>query len=400
MKKILFLTTHNLATNPRLVKEIRLALSLNYTIEVICFEFRNWSRDNNEHLKKEFIQQGARFILIEAGKDDLVKWLYSVSGEKVSRLLSKANISSLRLLAMAQSRRNLLIRNAIKKATRPDLVIGHNPGALFATYAAAKKFSCKSGFDIEDYHPGEGDDGMASRRILQLMCRLLPEMTYVSFASGQIMEQVQKDVPGLSNNVVLLNYFPSEEFAAPGKVFRDEPVKMIWFSQHISTGRGLEIILDNYDHWKNTAELHLYGNKTVSADALVPKDLPGVFFHPPLSQKELHLELSKYDIGLALDLAVDRNRELTITNKLLTYFQAGLYIVASATNAQQSFLQQYPQHGCCFKNNEKGFGEAIDQVIHNIDSIRAKKTERFESAISNNWETESRKLALAWQQLF
>ena len=39
-----------------------------------------------------------------------------------------------------------------------NLVVGHNYGAMYPAVMAAKKFGCKCGFDMEDYHPGEGHD--------------------------------------------------------------------------------------------------------------------------------------------------------------------------------------------------------------------------------------------------
>ncbi|MBS1756688.1 MAG: hypothetical protein JSU03_05375, partial [Bacteroidetes bacterium] len=48
--RILFISTHNLATNPRLVKEIELALANGFSVEVVCFIFRNWSYAINEQM--------------------------------------------------------------------------------------------------------------------------------------------------------------------------------------------------------------------------------------------------------------------------------------------------------------------------------------------------------------
>jgi len=43
MKKILFLTSTNLASNPRLLKELRLAVTHGYDCTVMQFQLGNWS---------------------------------------------------------------------------------------------------------------------------------------------------------------------------------------------------------------------------------------------------------------------------------------------------------------------------------------------------------------------
>ena len=75
-KKILFLTTNNLATNPRLVKEIRLALSFGYIAELICFEFDNWSKELNTELMQQMV--GVNIISIPAGRYPFIYWFVSV----------------------------------------------------------------------------------------------------------------------------------------------------------------------------------------------------------------------------------------------------------------------------------------------------------------------------------
>ena len=143
-KKILFLTTLNLATNPRLVKEIKLACSSGYAAEVICFEFDNWSKELNESTKRQL--GSVKIFVIPAGRRPFFYWVQSVFTERFYRLIGKLVSLPAPLLSQAVSRRSNLLIKALHKVSKPDCVIGHNPGAFWPTMFAGKIFNCKTGY--------------------------------------------------------------------------------------------------------------------------------------------------------------------------------------------------------------------------------------------------------------
>ncbi len=68
-------------------------------------------------------------------------------------------------------------------------------------------------------------------------------MDYVSFASPLIMKEVQHDMANvLINHSAILNYFPAGDFIEPVNVAEGR-LKLVWFSQNINAGRGLELVL-------------------------------------------------------------------------------------------------------------------------------------------------------------
>jgi len=393
LPKILFLTTHNLATNPRLVKEILLALENNFTVEVICFEFENWSEENNEKLKKELTS--VKFITIPAGRKPLLLWFFSVVNEQISRKLILL-LKSERLFANAVSRRSRLIIKNLNKVSKPDWVTGNNPGDMYDTALTPRKFNCKAGFDVEDYHPGEGNDRRLQGLTKQLMQQLLPKMDYVSFAAPLIMEEVNKSQNrGVSNWFTVLNYFPSEEFALSVAPITG-PLKLVWFSQNISFSRGLELILPAVESHKGKVELHLYGNVDEDFKKLNLDGFDNILLHGPVSQQQLHRQLARYDVGLALEPAKDRNNDLAISNKLLSYLQAGLYVIATNTKGQRSFINNFPDMGICFDYTKDNSGNILEDVFNTLDSIRNNRKIRFERFRINNWANESACLLKNW----
>lgn len=387
--KILFLSTHNLATNPRLVKEINLAIEQNFEVEVICYIFRNWSYEINTKMLKEFGNKGVEFHCVEAGKEAGLSWFVSILEEKSARLLSKIFRVKNRTLANAASRRNVGLLAAVEKISSADWVIGHNPGALYTTFYAGQRFNCKMGFDVEDYHPGEGNDADLQRLTKKLMQQVLPKMDYVSFASPLIMEEVRKDLNCSNANwFTILNYFPADEFATPETIISG-PLKLVWFSQNINIGRGLELILPSVQSNSGRVELHLYGNVNPDFNKNHLKGLKNVFLHGALPQKQLHRELSLYDVGLALEPAGDKNNDLAISNKILAYLQAGLFAMATNTNGQYSFINNFPGMGIWFDYMKNNSDEILEAILNNLDFIRNNRKERFEKFKGNNWGTES-----------
>ncbi|NMD29667.1 MAG: hypothetical protein GYA79_08130, partial [Bacteroidetes bacterium] len=74
--KILFISSLNLATNPRFVKEIKLALANGFSADVICFEFNNWSNAFNQQIKKDIGH--ANIYSIPAGRKPFLPSAVSV----------------------------------------------------------------------------------------------------------------------------------------------------------------------------------------------------------------------------------------------------------------------------------------------------------------------------------
>ena len=398
-KKILFLSTHNLATNPRLVKEIKLALQHNYKVEVICYIFRNWSYEMNNEMLQELRKRGVKFHCIEAGRKFFFQWFVAVLKEKSLRLLSKILPLKNKALANAVSRRNAGLLAAVANISSADWVIGHSPGALWATLYAGTRLSCKMGFDVEDYHPGEGNDAHLQKLTKQLMQQVLPKMNYVSFAAPLVVEEVKKDLNCDHKNwFTVLNYFPSEEFALPETPLLG-PLRLVWFSQNISFGRGLELFLPAVKSCKGQVELHLYGNVDEDFKKQNLVGIDNILLHGPVSQQQLHRQLARYDAGLALDIPVDKNRGIAITNKLLSYLQAGLYVIATNTKGQDYFMKHFSGIGICFDYEKNNAGNILRDVLNNIDTIRCNRKERFEKFAVNNWDNESVCLLKSWSTL-
>ncbi len=391
------MTTLNLASNPRLVKEIRLARQMDYHVAVICFTFDNWSNDINDKLLDEF--QEIEIYQLNAGRSNFFSWIISSIFEKSARQMSSFFRLPTLWLAVGVSKRSILLSETFTKIGATDWVIGHNPGSIYPTYKASLYFNCKSGFDVEDYHPGEGLDKNLQHITLLLMKKILPKFNYVSFASESILIECKKNIIFASTESlsIINNSFPQYEFIEPTNV-NDAKLKLVWFSQHIDKGRGLEQIITIVDKYPDTMNLTLFGNcnNLFKKEWINGKD--GIYLGGILSQKILHQNLLHFDVGLASeDIEADKNRSICLTNKIWAYYQSGLFILASDTPAQKDFIEKNSLHGVLYHDIHI-LENVLLKLVHDIDLIRINKKLRFENAQKNNWENESMKLLEIWKK--
>ena len=310
--------------------------------------------------------------------------------EKTLRFLNKIFNLTPKLISYSVSKRSFLLTRYVNKIQNVDIVVGHNPGALYATYWTANKFKCRSGFDVEDYHPGEGNNNKQQQLLLQLMKRFLPEMDYVSFAAPLIKDEIIKNVSftAKTNLPIVLNYFSKNDFNIDSLII-NQKIKLVWFSQNIDFDRGLESVIPILEKHKNLIEFHLYGNLSKNFEKKILHFTDFIKFHGTTNQNILYYELKYYDIGLALEPGKDLNNLLAISNKILCFFQSGLYILSTDTPAQKLFLNEHPNHGITFNMDFSNFEDTLILIIENISKIRMEKSKRFNDSRNYNWENES-----------
>lgn len=394
MKSILFLTSTNLAANPRLLKELKLAKDNGFSATVVQFSVGNWSDVMTAELQQQF--NDVEFINVSALRKPFVPWLLSTLFHKLCNLIPDT-VSNNWVLSVSTGKRSFLLLQELKKINRKhDWVIAHNPAAFYPACWYGKQTSTKVGIDVEDYHPGEITDNKDVAKMKRLMQQTLPKAVYCSYAAPLIMKEVKKEVKGLSSRqIVLLNGFDADEFIKP-VVSESEGLQLVWFSQNIDAGRGLEHLIPVVNELYPMVELHLIGSMRSAFEQMFLKNKTGIIVHKPKKQREIHEFLSLCDIGLASDIPVNRNREIALTNKIIAYAQAGLYILAFDTEAQRDFLSTSELQYKIAENNPEAIRKAIMSIDRNV--IRNTQAERFKHGQVFDWHLLSKPLVEVWQK--
>lgn len=396
LKKILFITTSSLSTNPRLIKEMR---SLQNVAEMTCLSFKigGWSDKVDKQIIQSFPK--VQFLQLSARRSPFPNWLESSLISLFCQKIWPFFKQTLWVSAFASFKRSWIIKKTLKKLENEpfDILIGHNLGALYPIHLYSKKTATPFGFDVEDYHPGERIERDAknekARRIF-LMRRLLPKAAYVTYASPLIKKETLELLghqDQIEKQVVVNNAFPKEEFSfIPPS---NKKTTFVWFSQNISAHRGLELVLPALQAYSDRVILRLIGKLDLSFfDAILKPYSSFLKIEPPVSQKCLHRLVSECDVGLALELnTADYNRQICLTNKIYAYAQSGIYILATNTSAQSEFLSKHGKFGTIANPTMKDIENAILSILEEIETIRQNKIERFECAREMAWETEANK---------
>ncbi|GAO45212.1 hypothetical protein [Flavihumibacter petaseus] len=398
-KRILFVTTTNLATNPRLVKEINLAMDNGAQVSVISFRLGNWSAALNEKILEELEGKVIAYTLdISANKS--LRWAVDAVRFFVTRKIGAA-FSSQDFQGMTDRRSVLLDRFLRRMKVNFDLVVAHNPGSILPVWRFSKSRKIPFGFDIEDYHPGESSLPETNLVMKRIFNSYLKDARYLTAASPLILTHSLEDIGVFHYPAeTVLNYFPRDEFEIPVPASAEVPLRVIWFSQNINAGRGLEQISDVLGKFGNELSVTLVGNLNGAFYEKFLKRHTNLNILAPLPQRELHRMLRQYDVGLAIEPGKDINNGIAVSNKMLAYHQAGLFIAASDTPAQTAYMEAFPGNGVLFPlGSPPAIIETLQRCVANKTVIRQHSGERFRLAHDKGWEAESLKLANLWNSV-
>jgi len=175
-----------------------------------------------------------------------------------------------------------------------------------------------------------------------------------------------------------------------------------WFSQTIGAGRGLESLFRSLSLISIPMEVHLRGNCTASARRWLDQLVPGswqekVFIHPTVPNSELLSRIAEHDIGLALEIPELESRNLTVTNKLFQYLQAGLAVIATDTAGQREVFARRPEIGSLIPADDpRAMALAIEELLKDKRKLSGARAAALKAAEEEFcWEKQQHKLLTA-----
>ena len=395
--KVLMVTSGQPSLNPRLVKEADALTDAGYIVTVLYAYWNSWGTQYDQQLL-----HAKKWRAIRVGGDPEQKpAIYFISRliHKMAVLLyGKFNSSFFAEWAIARSS-YFLMREA--KKHEADIYIGHNLGALPATVEAARANKKPCGFDAEDFHRFETSDDINNRDVILKTCiedRYIPKVNYLSAASPLITEAYDKLYPG-KNPVTLLNVFPLDAAVNAPVLNQAAPVRLFWFSQTIGTNRGIETVVKALQQLNSdNFELHMLGFIPAAEKEQFIANLQlydvKLHFHDPVPPAKLIDFASQFDIGLAMENSTPVNRDICLTNKIFTYMQAGLAIIASNTSAQARLMNAYPLAGKVYQQgNIQMLAGLLNAYHQNRDALLQARMESLRIGRTElNWDIEAPKL--------
>lgn len=278
------------------------------------------------------------------------------------------------------------------RQARADLTIVHSEAGLWVGNQLLDEGFCV-GVDFEDWFSEDLlPEARATRPIAQLKAlesRLARECTYGLTTSHALAEALAEAYQA-PKPTVIYNAFPWAERSQinPQKPTRQNPnlPSLHWFSQTIGPGRGLETLFQSLLHLTIPVEIHLRGNYPESArqwlEPLVSSEWRDrIFIHPTVPNAELLSGIAEHDIGLALECTDIPSRNLTVTNKLFQYLQAGLSVIATDTVGQQEiFSQRYAIGRLIPSNNPLALAQALEDLLESPNKLTTAKAAALQAA--------------------
>lgn len=399
MKKITFITTAQPTTNPRLIKEAEYLKYLGYDVKVIVCFYEKWA----EKFDVSIISKNPEMYIFCGGSPfgNLVDKLVYYKTRLRQRLCQEIfrRVQTKNIAEMAISRAHTEALYAAKKSAA-NLFIAHNLGALPAAVIAAAFCNAKVGYDAEDMDSGQYLSKTDFMYLLNLMVeqKYFPKTHYFTAASPLIAGCYKNIYPFL-NPMVINNVFPRLNLPKVENR-KNEPLKLFWFSQTVGIQRGIEDIIKAIGKIEERVEFHLLGDcsaetKSFFTQIATEEGLSNdqIIFYEPILPEDIFSFATKFDIGMATETGFPLNRDICLTNKIFTYIQSGIAVIASDTQAQSLFMQQYPQTGKIYdKGNLDSLVISIKHYIENPGLLLRTKQENYQLGQAElNWETESKK---------
>jgi glycosyltransferase involved in cell wall biosynthesis len=362
--RILIITNGHLCRNPRPLKEAETLGRAGYDVTVLGVRDHASSEAQDQTLLKDapFRHEAVNMLPgynTRSGavfRERLLRWVARQAGLKLG-------LQSIRSLGPAGP----LLHNA--RRLPADLTIVHNEVPHWVGVQLMKE-GRRVAADIEDWHSEDLLPEDRLRRPLSLIRSvektLLDRAAYITTTSQSMADALRARYGGRLPQV-MTNSFPLQP--NPQRKAVGTPPALFWFSQTLGAGRGLEQFLAAWRQTRQPSRLVLLGSPAAGYGrhllSLLPVEWhPRVRFLPLVSPAELPGVIALHDVGLALEQAFIVNRNLTITNKILQYLNAGLAIVASDTAGQREVLERQPEAGAIVELHETArLAETLDGLL-------------------------------------
>jgi glycosyltransferase involved in cell wall biosynthesis len=349
-KRITIVSGNQITDTPRVVKEADALAEMGHKVTVLGAV---WSADALPRIERLLAKRPWRHLpvvdLSDRGADNFARMTALRAASRASRLA----LRGLRLEHPLQLGFSVLPLWKAARDTPTDLYSLHCEKALWVGMhlnALGRPFF----LDMEDWHSQDGlpsDRAMLPVVMIQRSEGFLLNAAVKSTTTSKALAQTLAERYGCPLPAVIYNSFPIAERDNIDGIRKDRRddrgPSIIWFSQTIGPGRGLETLIAAFQALPETAMLHLRGStRSGYIDALL-SPLPAaarsrIFIHPQVPQNELLSRLAEHDIGYCGELSDCLSRELTITNKALEYMRARLAIVATDTAGQLEIAAAAP----------------------------------------------------------
>ena len=370
-ESILIITNGHPSRNPRPVKEASALSAAGYEVTLLYVRNHPPSAPADASVLRDATYRDVAIDLMsETLRGRLYSW-YARSASKLARQTIRFGHESPHALGPATQ-----LLNAARRLPAA-LTIVHNEAPHWAGLQLIQS-GRRVAVDMEDWHSEDLLPQARKERPLSLIRaterQLFQSAAYVTTTSYAMGHALASRYGG-QTPIVITNSFPLHATLSRTPASDSDP-SLFWFSQTIGPGRGLEEFIRGWRQTTRSSRLVLLGQALPGYESLLRSQLPEPFqsrvtFRPLVEPNKLPSVIAEHAVGLALELSEPANKNLTISNKILQYLNAGLAVIASDTAGQREVLERRPEAGTLIKLNDAGsIANAVDRLLNSPSILR------------------------------
>jgi len=334
-KSALLVSGAHPSRNPRIVKEANLLSEHGWSVTVL-----HPSYDNHLALEDQRLSSSGGWK--QQVYSDLTRRDNRAFQDRITRFigtrLRSAGVMTPEALGYGIRRAH---RIAGKQQT--SVISGHQEVGLWVALKAHG--SAARIIDLEDWYSRdlpEVNRPAVERILLEQLERAAISRNQCITTSSSLAGEIASTYRG-NKPAVVYNSFPE---TTPIRTSREPgPLRLVWISQTIGPNRGLELLLTALEDVAERLELALIGGQTDRYIEEFKSHLkPSVRLEvvSPVPNRQIHATLQHHDVGLCLEQPYCANKEFTVSNKIFHYLQAGLRVIATATEGQREISRLVP----------------------------------------------------------
>lgn len=365
-KRICIVTDQHLSANPRVWKEADALARNGYEVEIIT-RANNAKRKQRDQKILENIHNSIKYSpVVNAIKEEIsfFRDFYYRARLKFVLFIKRFGFDSRYLLSTDP---DLIYTEALNR--NADLYIAHVECGLYVGKHLLQKGK-KVAFDFEDWYSNDYLSPVRAVKLLQqLESYALHNGAFVTCPSAAMAKALQQTYNVPDQPQVIYNGFKDDDAIVADIHEDDGLVKLVWFSQRIGPGRGLEKFIETLKNVSTPISLTLIGDCPEEYEALLNNIFPADSGHrlvvvKPVTHAQLGVLLRQFDVGLALEEVYPESRNKTITNKILQYLQAGIKVLATNTDGQVEVAKHMQGAVATIAaDNNSGWSDVLQQLI-------------------------------------
>jgi len=398
-RRILILTSAHLCRNPRVVKEASTLGAAGYDVTVMSISVQpRFERMDLELMRGLPFKRVTLDYAANTVDARVTDFFQRAATWTARRLCSELEVETAQTLGPAGA----LLRFA--RTFPADLTIVHTEIPIWAAQHLIAD-GRRVAVDVEDWYSEDLLYADRQSRPIKLLrhaeAAALRQAAYTS-ATAQSMADALTAAYQCPPPIVIRNSFPLQPRSRVDAPAAPDAPSFIWFSQTIGPGRGLELFFAAWARTTQPSQVYLLGDERPGYRAKLLGRLPesrrgDLHFIPLVTPEQLPGKLAEFDLGLALEPRWPLNRNITITNKILQYLNAGLAVIATDTAGQKEVMAAAPDCGVLIAAHETTeYAAKLDALLGNRARLRATQlAARAAAEREFCWERETPRLLAA-----